>query len=59
MQQMEATRVASEVAQRQHMEALRQLEENGTAAPMYDFEPRPPHQEWSLEDFFEASISQV
>jgi len=51
--------VASEVAQRQHMEALRQLEENGTAAPMYDFEPRPPHQEWSLEDFFEASISQV
>ena len=32
MQQMEAGRVSAENAHRQHMEALRQLEENRTAA---------------------------
>jgi len=33
MQQMEAARVAAEDAHQQHMEALRQLEENRVAAP--------------------------
>ena len=51
MQQMEAARVAAEDAHRQHMEALRQLEENRAAAPVFGPEPRPPVREWSLEDF--------
>jgi len=32
---MEVTRVVVEAAHRQHMEALRQLEENRTIAPIY------------------------
>ena len=51
MQQMEAARAAAEDAHRQHMEALRQLEENGATAPVFGPEPRPPVREWSLEDF--------
>jgi len=51
MQQMEAARVAAEDAHRQHMEALRQLEENRAIAPVFGPEPRPPVREWSLEDF--------
>jgi len=51
MQQMEAKRVVVEDAHRQHMEALRQLEENRTTAPVYDPKPQPPVQEWSSEDF--------
>jgi len=51
MQQMKATRVAAKDAYRQHMEALRQLEENRTVAPIYGPKPRPPPKKWSLEDF--------
>ena len=51
MQQMEATRLAAEDAHKQHMEALRQLEENMVAAPVFGPEPRPTAREWSLEDF--------
>ena len=51
LQQMEAARVAAEDVHRQHMEALRQLEENRTTAPVHGPEPRPLHREWSLEDF--------
>ena len=51
MQQMEAARVAAEDAHRQHMEALRQLEENRAAAPVLGPEPRLAVREWSLEDF--------
>jgi len=51
MQQMEAARVAAEDAHRQHMEALRQLEENRAVAPVFGPEPRPTVREWSLEDF--------
>jgi len=51
MQQMEAARVAGEDAHRQYMEALRQLEENRMAAPVFGLEPRPVVREWSLEDF--------
>jgi len=51
MQQMEAARVVAEDAHRQHMEALRQLEENKMAAPTFGHEPRPTVREWSLEDF--------
>ena len=51
MQQMEAARVAAEDAHRQHMEALRQLEENRVVAPAFGLEPRPTAREWSLEDF--------
>jgi len=51
MQQMETARVAAEDAHRQHMEALRQLEENRAAAPVFGPEPRPAVREWSLEDF--------
>jgi len=51
MQQMEAARIAAEDAHRQHMEALRQLEENRAAAPVVGPEPRPAVREWSLEDF--------
>ena len=40
-----------EDAHRQHMEALRQLEENRTTAPVHGPKPGPRHQEWSLEDF--------
>jgi len=43
--------VAVEDAHRQHMEALRQLEENKTTAPVHSTEPRPHHREWNLEDF--------
>ena len=41
MQQMEAARVAVEDSHRQHIEALRQLEENRAAAPVFCPEPRP------------------
>ena len=51
MQQMEAARVVVEDAHRQHMEALRQLEENRTTAPAFGPEPRRAVREWSLEDF--------
>ena len=51
MQQMEAARVAAEDANRQHMEALRQLEENRAAAPVFGPDPRPVVGEWSLEVF--------
>jgi len=51
MQQMEAPRVAAEDAHRQHMEALRQLEETRTAAPAFGLKSRPTAREWSLEDF--------
>ena len=51
MQQMEAARVAAEDAHRQHMEALRQLEENRVTALVFGPEPRPTVREWSLEDF--------
>ena len=51
MQQMEAARVAAEDAHRQDMKALRQLEENMTAAPIFGPKPRPTIREWSLEDF--------
>ena len=51
MQQMEAARVAAEDAHKQHMEALRQLEENRTTAPIFGPEPRPAVREGSLEDF--------
>jgi len=51
MQQMEAARVAAEDAHQQHMEALRQLEENKAAAFVFSLEPRPIVREWSLEDF--------
>jgi len=43
--------VVVEDAHRQHMEALRQLEENRTTAPVHGPKPGPRHQEWSLEDF--------
>jgi len=33
------------------MEALRQLEENRTIAPVFGPDPRPLIREWSLEDF--------
>ena len=48
---MEVARVAVEDAHRQHMEALRQLEENKATALGFGLEPRPPVKEWSLEDF--------
>ena len=48
---MEAARVAAKDAHRQHMEALRQLEETRTAAPAFGPEPQPTVREWSLEDF--------
>ena len=51
MQQMEATRQAAEDAQRQHVDALRQLGENAAGAQMYGPHPQPPPPEWSLEDF--------
>jgi len=38
-------------AHKQHMQALRKLEENSTVAPAFGPEPRPPVREWSLEDF--------
>ena len=43
--------MAAEDAHRQHMEALRQLEQNRAAAPVFGREPRPAVREWSLEDF--------
>jgi len=48
---MEAARVAAEDAHRQQMEAIRQLEENRVAGPVFGPEPRPTVREWSLEDF--------
>jgi len=45
MQLIDATRVAAEDAHRQHLEALRKLEENRTNAPVYGPEPRPPPRE--------------
>jgi len=51
MQQMEVARVAAEDAHRQHIEALRQLEENRATVPVFGPKPRPPVREWSLEDF--------
>ena len=43
--------MAAEDAYRQHIEALRQLEENRAAAPVFGPEPQPAAKEWSLEDF--------
>ena len=40
MQQMEAARIAAEDAHRQHMEALRQMEESRTTTPVFGPEPR-------------------
>jgi len=51
IQQMEAARVVAEDAHRQHMEALRQLEENRAAASAFGHEPRPTIREWSCKDF--------
>ena len=51
MQQMEAARAAAEDSHRQHMEALRQLEENRATALVFGPEPRPLVRELSLEDF--------
>jgi len=51
MQQIEVARVAAEDAHKQHMEALRQLEENRATALAFGPEPRPTVREWSLEDF--------
>ena len=51
IQQMEAARQAADDAQRQHMDALRQLGENAAGAQMYGPHPQPPPLEWSLEDF--------
>jgi len=48
---MEAARVTAEDAQRQHIEAFRQLEENRVVALVFGPEPRPIVREWSLEDF--------
>ena len=45
MQQMEVARVATDDAHRQHMEALRQLEETRTAAPAFGPKPRPAARE--------------
>jgi len=45
MQQMEAARAAAEDAHRQHMEALRQLEENRVTTPTFGLEPRPTARE--------------
>jgi len=51
MQQIEVARVVAEDAHQQHMEALRQLEENRTIALVFGPKPRPTFREWSLEDF--------
>jgi len=48
---MEAARVAVEDADKQHMKALRQLEENRTTTPVHGPKPKPLHREWSLKDF--------
>jgi len=56
MQQMEAARVVSEDAHRQHMEALRQLEENRAAALVFGPKPRPPVREWIVEDFLKHHL---
>jgi len=48
--------VAAEDAHRQHMEALRQLEETRTAAPAFGPDPRPIVREWSLEDFLKHHL---
>jgi len=53
---MEAARLAAEDTNRQQIEALRQLEENRTAAPVHDPEPRSLHREWSLEDFLKHHL---
>lgn len=51
LQQLEATKLSSEASQRQHMDALRKLAENGTS-----IEPSqaPPHkvQEWTFRKLF-------
>jgi len=56
MQQIEAVRVAIEDAHRQHIDVLRQLEENKTVAPVFGPEPRPTVREWSLEDFLKHHL---
>jgi len=48
--------VAVEDAHRQHMEALRQLEENRVVAPTFGAKPRPAVREWSLEDFLKYHL---
>jgi len=53
---MEAARAASEDAHRQHIEALRQLEENRVDAPSFGSEPRPTAREWNLEDFLKHHL---
>jgi len=42
---MEVARVAAEDAHRQHIEALRQLDENNTTTLVHGPEPRPYHRE--------------
>jgi len=42
---------AAEDAHRQRMEALCQLKENRTVAPIFGPKPRPPVREWCLDDF--------
>jgi len=56
MQQMEAARVAAENGHRQHMEALRQLEESRVATLAFGLELRPTTREWSLEDFLKHHL---
>jgi len=43
--------MAFEVAQKQHLEALQQLEENMVGGPIYGPQHRPLPPEWSLKDF--------
>jgi len=53
---MEVARATVEDAHRQHMEALRQLEENKATAPVFGLEPRPPVRVWSLKDFLKHHL---
>jgi len=53
---MKVAWVVVEDAHMQHMEALRQLEENMTVALVFGPEPRPAVREWSLEDFLKHHL---
>jgi len=48
---MEVASLAFEAAQRQHMEALQQLEENMASGPIYIPQAPCPPPKWSLENF--------
>ena len=48
--------MAIEDAHRQHMEALRQLEENKVVGPEFGPEPRPIVRKWSLKDFLKHHL---